>query len=193
MLRLRSLLAVLVSLALPSIVFAQTAAPSGGSAPPSGGGFSLISIMAVGVVVLVLAVVARRRAQRSGSRAQHRITVGRAVAAVVAALAGLVFAFAHIFVRGLESGTAKGKEGDLELFGNVRLAGLAVFVAALLIAFHPQVREWLRQVRAWLRPRVPASIGSGKTCPDCAEIVKQAARKCRFCGYRFDEGVQQDG
>lgn len=25
-----------------------------------------------------------------------------------------------------------------------------------------------------------------KTCPDCAEQVREAARKCRFCGYRFD-------
>ena len=25
-----------------------------------------------------------------------------------------------------------------------------------------------------------------KTCPDCAEDVKIAARVCRFCGYRFD-------
>lgn len=25
-----------------------------------------------------------------------------------------------------------------------------------------------------------------KTCPECAESVQEAARKCRFCGYRFD-------
>ena len=29
-----------------------------------------------------------------------------------------------------------------------------------------------------------------KTCPDCAEAVLEAARKCRFCGYRFDEGAR---
>ena len=26
-----------------------------------------------------------------------------------------------------------------------------------------------------------------KTCPDCAEEVRVAARKCRFCGYAFEE------
>lgn len=25
-----------------------------------------------------------------------------------------------------------------------------------------------------------------KVCPDCAESVRTAARKCRYCGYRFD-------
>lgn len=27
---------------------------------------------------------------------------------------------------------------------------------------------------------------SGKRCPDCAEPVREQARVCRFCGYRFD-------
>jgi hypothetical protein len=27
-----------------------------------------------------------------------------------------------------------------------------------------------------------------KPCPDCAERVLAAARKCRYCGYRFDGG-----
>lgn len=26
-----------------------------------------------------------------------------------------------------------------------------------------------------------------KTCPDCAEQVRHAARKCRFCGYMFED------
>jgi len=34
-------------------------------------------------------------------------------------------------------------------------------------------------------PSAPATP-EFKTCPDCAELVLTAARKCRFCDYRFD-------
>src|SRR3954468_13040545 len=30
----------------------------------------------------------------------------------------------------------------------------------------------------------PPSAVALKVCPDCAEQVRAAARKCRFCGYR---------
>ena len=32
-----------------------------------------------------------------------------------------------------------------------------------------------------------------KQCPDCAEQVLLAARKCRYCGYRFDRGNRGRG
>lgn len=32
-----------------------------------------------------------------------------------------------------------------------------------------------------------------KRCPDCAELVRAQARKCRFCGYRFDGDTAQGG
>jgi hypothetical protein len=35
--------------------------------------------------------------------------------------------------------------------------------------------------------------GEWKTCPDCAEEVRAAARKCRFCGYRFAPPVGETG
>jgi hypothetical protein len=37
-----------------------------------------------------------------------------------------------------------------------------------------------------LEPAGELESGESKTCPDCAEPVKVAARKCRFCGYQFE-------
>ena len=41
-------------------------------------------------------------------------------------------------------------------------------------------------VRAELPPKPAETAGDTKVCPECAETVKAAAKKCRFCGYRFD-------
>lgn len=35
-----------------------------------------------------------------------------------------------------------------------------------------------------------ALASGGKKCPQCAEIVKEQARVCRFCGHEFPEGRQ---
>jgi hypothetical protein len=37
----------------------------------------------------------------------------------------------------------------------------------------------------WEASPGPAASTEMKVCPDCAEEVRAAARKCRFCGYRF--------
>jgi hypothetical protein len=34
---------------------------------------------------------------------------------------------------------------------------------------------------------LPSAKADTKVCPECAESVKEAAVKCRFCGHRFDQ------
>jgi hypothetical protein len=36
------------------------------------------------------------------------------------------------------------------------------------------------------KPTTVTGSGVFKSCPDCAEEIRTAARKCRFCGYRFE-------
>jgi len=36
-------------------------------------------------------------------------------------------------------------------------------------------------------PSPPVTAPEFKTCPDCAEEVRAAARKCRFCGHMFED------
>lgn len=43
-------------------------------------------------------------------------------------------------------------------------------------------------------PMPAPSLGeSYKTCPDCAEEVRHSARKCRFCGFRFETADEPSG
>ena len=42
------------------------------------------------------------------------------------------------------------------------------------------------EVRVIVADKPKESTGPQKVCPDCAEDVKQAARKCKHCGYRWN-------
>ena len=64
-----------------------------------------------------------------------------------------------------------------------RVRQLTTFVPERVEQQQPQHLDSSRQA---LPAGNDASAEETKACPDCAENVKFAARKCRFCGFRFD-------
>ena len=66
-----------------------------------------------------------------------------------------------------------------------------------LSSFAPETPELSRKDRVaafadWIDPNPalanePVRIPTTRKCPDCAEIVRAEARKCRFCGFVFPE------
>jgi hypothetical protein len=58
----------------------------------------------------------------------------------------------------------------------------------LLEEFHEDEQENEEEVAEAIEAETPGDPSAEyKECPECAEMVRARARKCRFCGYRFDE------
>jgi len=53
------------------------------------------------------------------------------------------------------------------------------------VTFQTDFPKWER-TRDLIMKRAFPELEATKVCPDCAETVKEAAKVCRFCGYRFE-------
>jgi uncharacterized protein UPF0547 len=126
---------------------------------------------------------------------RDQVRIQRSLEQAREALAGgnLKRALKHAWEAGLPASSrndAATLQEVIELGAEIRdhASGREAVEAAKLVTFctealeHPRLR---RGVWAGFRTESPLREDT-KTCPDCAETIKAAAKVCRFCGYRFE-------
>lgn len=92
-------------------------------------------------------------------------------------------------------GLASSAYGDGSVFGmGLALVVFAIGAYALVASSRENLGGGPPPAQSVDRPTPsgPRPSGPGaalKTCPDCAESVNGAARKCRYCGYMFEEST----
>lgn len=84
----------------------------------------------------------------------------------------LIFLVALLFLGGIGG-----------LIGRARGRGTSGFLWGLFLG---PIGWLIVAVQKDLREEKALTEGSMKKCPQCAELVKAEAKKCRFCGHEFE-------
>ena len=65
------------------------------------------------------------------------------------------------------------------------LIGIVIFLYMLLVKPAGTLTVTYQLRESAVAPQAASLAGDEKTCPQCAEQVKAAAKVCRFCGHSF--------
>lgn len=121
------------------------------------------------LVAIVLTAIADAQPGRHNAPVWDWIFIGVCVAAI-----RLASRYGIRAIRRRRTGRARQRASSSELDGaRTGPAGAAAEQAWRVEASPGEASELVGVPRA-------------KVCPDCAEEVKAQAKKCRFCGYRFE-------